>query len=203
MPSQSTERNENLQEGERVHETSDSNDPNRQLRGFLEEERLSDARLLQSIQERSIEDLDNELRNLQERHERLQSLRHEILQQREPLLQHNVSQRGTDSMIEDTYNILVGSSYETLIKRLYNIPVELPPFLIVNNLKVNFVPLENISNMFSRDQIHRYIIDPLLQPWAGPLGTEYRVFTVFGKNGMTYLVRARYNPEINQIILYE
>jgi hypothetical protein len=112
-------------------------------------------------------------------------------------------ERNTTPSVSD---ILVRQSYETLIKRLYGMPVVLPKFLIINGVRSDFVPVEDMANMLSQNQIERYIIDPLLQPWAGappaggtPPRAEYRIFTFFGKNGMTYLVRAKYNPETNQI----
>ena len=95
---------------------------------------------------------------------------------------------------------LIRLSYESLIKQLYGIPVQLPEYLVINGLRANFVPFQQIGQMLSNNQIERYIIDPLLQPWAGPPGTEYRIFTFFGKNGVTYLVKARYNSQTNQIL---
>ena len=86
-------------------------------------------------------------------------------------------------------------SYETLVKRLYNLSVEMPEFLIVNGLKLNFIPFSEVSSL----QIERYIIEPLLQPWAGPPSSPNRIITIFGKNGMTYLLKAKYDPVSNQI----
>jgi hypothetical protein len=118
----------------------------------------------------------------------------------------------TERSIEpNCQNLLVDNlfreSYETLLKQLYGIPVQLPEYLVINGLRANFVPFEQIGQMLSTNQIERYIIDPLLQPWAGippaggaSPGTEYRIFTFFGKNGITYLVRAKYNSQTNQIL---
>lgn len=86
-------------------------------------------------------------------------------------------------------------SYETLTKQLYGLPVTIPEFLILNGLKVNFIPFSDINTI----QIERYIIEPLLQPWAGPPSTQNRILTIFGKNGMTYLVKAKYDQTSNQI----
>ena len=86
-------------------------------------------------------------------------------------------------------------SYETLVKQLYGLSVTLPEHLIVNGLKVNFIPFSQLN----RIQIERYIIEPLLQPWAGPPSTRNRILTIFGTNGMTYLVKALYDPVSNQI----
>ena len=86
-------------------------------------------------------------------------------------------------------------SYETLVKQLYGLPVTLPESLVVNGLKLNFIPFSQLSTI----QIERYIIEPLLQPWAGPPNTQNRILTIFGKNGMSYLVKARYDQATNQI----
>ena len=111
-------------------------------------------------------------------------------------------------VIQVNENTLMRESYETLLKQLYGMPVQLPEYLVINDLRVNFVPFEQIVQAFgqrpkcglSQNQIERYIIDPLLQPFVGPPGTPYRIFTLFGKNGVTYLVRARYNVQTNQIL---
>lgn len=87
-----------------------------------------------------------------------------------------------------------------LVVQLYGIPVQLPEYLVINGLRVNFVPFAQIASMLSQNQIERYIIDPLLQPFAGSPGTPYRIFTFFGKNGITYLVKARYDTQTNQIL---
>ncbi|CAN5605080.1 hypothetical protein BH23THE1_BH23THE1_32920 [soil metagenome] len=90
---------------------------------------------------------------------------------------------------------LATESYETLVRQLYGLPVQLPEFLIINGLRINFVSFQDVTNM----QIERYIVDPLLQPWAGPPNTQNRIITVFLRNGITYLVKVRYNPKTNQI----
>lgn len=86
-------------------------------------------------------------------------------------------------------------SYETLVKQLYGLPVVLPTSLIVNDLRLEFIPFSQLSTI----QIERYIIEPLLQPWAGPPSTRNRIITIFGTNGMTYLVKALYDQSTNRI----
>ena len=89
-------------------------------------------------------------------------------------------------------------SYENLLRQLYNLPINIPEYLIINGLKVNFIPFSQLGSI----QIERYLIDPLLQPWvSAPYGaeTQNRIITIFGKNGITYLVKARYDPVGNQI----
>lgn len=93
--------------------------------------------------------------------------------------------------IEDQ-NTLHQLSYETLVKQLYGLPVVLPQFLIVNGLKLEFIPFSQLNSI----KIERYLIEPLLQPWAStPYGVETsnRILTIFDKNGMTYLVKAKYD----------
>ena len=75
----------------------------------------------------------------------------------------------------------------------------LPEFLIVAGVRANFIPFDQITNMLQRNQIERYIIDPVLQPWAGPPGAPNKIITMFGRNGLTYLVKARYDQQTNQI----
>ena len=102
----------------------------------------------------------------------------------------------TESNQEDE---LQKQSYETLVKQLYNLPDTntLPEFLIINGLRVSFISFEEITQMLNQNQIERYIIESLLQPWAGNLGN--RILTMYAKNGMTYLVKARFDPINNSI----
>ena len=100
---------------------------------------------------------------------------------------------------EEDINPLFKQSYETLLKQLYDLPVEVPEYLIVNGLRVSFIPFQQISQMLSQNQIERYILDPMLQPWVGPPNSPNRIVTMFGKNGITYLIKARYDPQSNQI----
>ena len=96
---------------------------------------------------------------------------------------------------QESTSDLFKQSYETLLKQLYGIPVMLPEFLIINGLRASFISFNQLSSI----QIERYIIDPMLQPWAGAPGTRNRIVTIFGRNGITYLVKALHNPQSNQI----
>lgn len=111
--------------------------------------------------------------------------------------QSNISE---PSMTQNT-NQLFEQSYEILIKQLYALPVQLPEYLIVNGLRVNFISFEQIAQMLSQNQIFRFVLDPILQPWVGPPNSPNRILTMFGKNGITYLVKARYDQATNQIYL--
>lgn len=50
----------------------------------------------------------------------------------------------------------------------------------------------NDSSMFfwKHIPIEIFIVDPLLQPWAGPPNSLNRIIIIFDKNGMTYLIKA-------------
>ena len=114
--------------------------------------------------------------------ERNNLIRSRPIQEESPIL--NIQEESNDQ------NMLQQQSYETLLKQLYNLPVAVPQFLIINGLKVDFLPFEQVSSI----QIDRYIIEPLLQPWAAaPYSAANKILTIFDKNGMTYLVKARYD----------
>lgn len=128
----------------------------------------------------------------------------------QPRIHEEIGQLRTQTTSNQVQNISTFSqpekdlhqlSYETLVKQLYGIPVGLPDFLILNGLKVKFIPFSQLNTI----QIERYIIEPLLQPWAGPPLEKSgntpvnRILTIFGKNGMTYVVKALYDPNSNQI----
>ena len=71
-----------------------------------------------------------------------------------------------------------------------------PNSVILNGLNVSFIPFEQMAQMLSQNQIERYIIDPELQYLTT---SPNSVLTMFGKNGITYLVKARYDQGSNQI----
>ena len=98
--------------------------------------------------------------------------------------------------VQDT---LLRDSHEALIKQLYGIPVELPEYLIVNGLRVSFVPFQQIVEMLQNNQVERFTLDPMVQPWVGPPTSPNRILTMFGRNGITYLVKARYDQNTTQI----
>jgi hypothetical protein len=86
---------------------------------------------------------------------------------------------------------------------IYNIPFKVPEFVIINGLRINFIPFSQVSTI----QIVKYELDPYLQMYAGlpsfcnPLanGLQNRIITLFGNDGMTYLVKAKYNPITQEI----
>ena len=126
----------------------------------------------------------------------------------DPDLQRGFHQirRETIEKVKNTNNNLQELSYNTLLSQLYGLPDAnaLPEFLILNDLKVNFIPFEEAAKMVSQNKVSRFILEPMLQPWAGPPGnlsleTPNRIITVLGTNGMTYLVKAKYDQASNQI----
>lgn len=114
---------------------------------------------------------------------------------------HNISSSNNAQVVNNssTEPTIFELSYTTLLKQLYEIPFEMPKFLILNGLHVKFIPFEEAAKMLSKHKIERYIIDPILQPWAGKTDSLNRIVTLFGKNGITYLVKARYDQPTNQI----
>jgi hypothetical protein len=65
----------------------------------------------------------------------------------------------------------------------------LPESLILNGLRVDFIPFEEMSQMLQSGKIAKYDIDPLLQP----IGSLNRTFTMYGINGMIYLTKGQYD----------
>ena len=121
-------------------------------------------------------------------------------------ISQGIGSSSTESPVTNNQDELQKQSYETLIKQLYKLPGAdaLPEFLIINGLRVSFISYEEITQMLNQNQIERYIIEPLLQPWAGKVGSldnepTNRILTMFAKNGMTYLVKAKYDPVNNSI----
>lgn len=90
-------------------------------------------------------------------------------------------------------NELMKKSYETLLKQLYGLQVTLLEFLIVDGLQINFISFDEASEMLKRNEIYNSVINPLLQPFAGPPSSSNRIITLFHKNGTTYLLKAKYN----------
>lgn len=94
---------------------------------------------------------------------------------------------------------LLKQSFDVLMKQVYNLPVEIPPFLVVDGSPIHFIDLNMARQLLDSGQIERYIFDPMLQPWAGHPFLSNRILTLFDKNGNSCLVRASYNPETRQL----
>lgn len=90
-------------------------------------------------------------------------------------------------------------SYEALVSQLYGFPVQLPEFLMMNGMRVNFISYDELTKI----QIERWIVDPILQSWSGPPvpynTVSNKIVTIFGKNGITYLSKVLLDPNTNKI----
>jgi hypothetical protein len=96
---------------------------------------------------------------------------------------------------------LLAQSYTQLMRQFYGLPAELPVSLIINGTPTQFIDFQTAANLLTSNQINRYILDPILQAWAGlPTGVNInRIVTLFGTNGLNYLVKAAYNAQNGQI----
>jgi len=108
---------------------------------------------------------------------------------RQPIEETVIQQSPPDNLTKE--------SHAMYMSQVYGLPVILPQFLIINGLQVNFISFQEVGQMLS--QIERYILDPVLQPWAGLPSSPNRIITLFNNNGITYLVKARYDRVSNQI----
>lgn len=91
------------------------------------------------------------------------------------------------------------NSYETLLRRLYGLPVELPSSLLVGNVSASVISFDQATVMLSSGKIARFLVDPMLQPWAGPPSSPNRILSFYGNDGLIYLAKGRYNPATNSI----
>jgi hypothetical protein len=83
----------------------------------------------------------------------------------------------------------------TYFAHLYGIPIKIPEFIILNGLRVNFISFDQLREI----PIHRSELDPCLQVYAGLPPISNMIVTVFGENGITYLVKARYDSKTEMI----
>ena len=99
--------------------------------------------------------------------------------------------------IED-YRINAMGAYFSM---LYGIPFKTPEFVIINGLRIAFISFSEVSQI----QIVRYELNPYLQmyatqlPYREAVSSPNRIITLFGSNGLTYLVKAKYDPVSQQI----
>jgi hypothetical protein len=112
------------------------------------------------------------------------------------LYQLNHDRHDSFSVVFNPENYLQSTqkdSYEAL-KEIYK---TLPDHLNINGLRVDVLSFQQIADMLTQNQIERYIIDPILQPWAQE---PYKILTFFNKNGMTYLAKVKYDQTTNRIL---
>lgn len=72
----------------------------------------------------------------------------------------------------------------------------LPKYILIHNLRVGFIGLQQFKKMQQQHQIYQCIIDNEIQKWTK---TPNTIITVFGFNGITYLLNAYYDKEKNMI----
>jgi len=94
---------------------------------------------------------------------------------------------------------LLAQSYEQLMRQFYGLPTELPASLVINGVNTQFIDFQTAGDLLTINQISRYILDPILQPWAGLPNSPNRIVTLFHVNGLNYLIKAGYNPQNGQI----
>ena len=91
----------------------------------------------------------------------------------------------TDNMVKE--------SYIAMLEQLLGFHVMLPRFITINGVGRYLVSFEDINKMMKENQIEKCIIDPSLQKWAGPTGTQNVFLTFHSKDGKIYIVKAYYD----------
>lgn len=71
-----------------------------------------------------------------------------------------------------------------------------PRYILIHNLRVGFINYTEFKKMLRAKKVDRYIIDESVQQWSKAPNT---LITVFGINGITYLVNAYHDKEKNLI----
>lgn len=74
---------------------------------------------------------------------------------------------------------IIADSYETLLQHLYNFPESRSP--------MTFTSLDQITRMLSNNEISKYEINPILQPFGG----KNIVITYFDKSDNSYFVKIK------------
>jgi hypothetical protein len=84
---------------------------------------------------------------------------------------------------------------DRLLAQLYGIPQPEP-----ENLNgFTRMTLPQLAELMQAEQIVRFEIPPLMQPFAGPPGTLNRIITYYTLDGQKLFVKARYDPVSNRI----
>ena len=116
-----------------------------------------------------------------------------FLSQNQSQLQNPTGNNIQYANLEEKVNLL-SETLSNLIKYLYGLQVELPKSLILNGLRAEFVSLNDINV-----PITKFELNPLLQVWACPPGTPYKIYTLIGSNGRIYLTRAIYDQTTHSL----
>jgi hypothetical protein len=113
---------------------------------------------------------------------------------------NNPTNRVEETPSEDP---LLKESFDMLMRQIYNLPIELPSFLIIEGQQIPFINFSQAGKLLSSGQINKYTLEPILQPWAGHPFLNNRIITLFDVNGNKYLVKASYNAKTGQIFAPE
>lgn len=92
-------------------------------------------------------------------------------------------------------------SFQTFIGQLYGFPLQLPSSLNINGTNIQFIDYNQAGQFLSSGQVVDYLLDPVLQPWAG-LPSSYnpnRILLLIMRNGYNYLLKAQYDPVTRRI----
>lgn len=88
-------------------------------------------------------------------------------------------------------------SYDTLLKQLYGLPVEIPNNFVIEGVRIDVIPFSDLTNYIP--MVVSTNIDPQLQPWAGPPGTSYRMVTLHLNDGTSKIVKGPHRGREDQI----
>lgn len=81
-------------------------------------------------------------------------------------------------------------------KPIIDLKTGLPEYILYHGLHVKFIEFVKFQKMLEKKKIYYYFIDNDIQKWAK---SPNKLFLVFGVNGITYLLNARYNNKKNII----
>lgn len=88
---------------------------------------------------------------------------------------------------------------KTLNQRLYQIyPVKYPQVITSNGHDGEIISVKEIREKMDKGEIHKYELDPMIQPYAGSHRSDNRFLTFYSKDGSVYLVRVFYDTKENK-----
>ncbi len=92
------------------------------------------------------------------------------------------------------------SIVKALNQRIYQIyPVDLPTSIRVDKKQTPVVSLDEITKKTNEGKIERWVLDPMLQPYAGSHRSHNRLLTFYEKDGSVCHVRAEYDAKTSRI----
>ena len=111
------------------------------------------------------------------------------------LLNSLVNQSSDIGGITSMHNFTI-EHFSLVPEPVINPSTGLPKFLLIHNLHVEFISFAEYKRMRRSKTIHRCYIDNTIQKWATAPNI---IITVFGINGITYLLNAKYDREKNTV----